>query len=104
MKKNNKKKQMIDFSKSVDESISQLWIDEDLENLEDDETPSSLGIGVNWHDWKNLKKGKGKLCIEMWDEKDQAVFMSLTLKQIRKMLKYLKKIERILTRLEKEKL
>ena len=76
MKKNNKKKQIIDFSKSVDESISRLWINEDLEDLEEDETPSSLGLGVNWHDWKNLKKNKGKLCIEMWDEKDQVVFMS----------------------------
>lgn len=62
-----------------------------------------LEITSNWTSWRSLKEGKQKLCISIYDENGDCNYMGLTLKQIEKVEKYLKKARRIIKELEETK-
>ena len=103
MKKNNKRK--IDFSKKIEEVIPTLWLKEKQTKLEKEggEKRYFLELTCNWINWKGLKKGKQKVCISMYDEKGFCSCIGITMKQIDKIIDFLKEIKEIVKQLEEEK-
>lgn len=96
-----KDKEIINFSKKLDDVFPELYIKEKLEEKEERTGKKCfLEITSNWIDWRKLKEGKQKLCVSVYDENGDCNCMGLTLKQIEKVEKYLKKAKRIIKELE----
>ena len=94
----------IDLTKEVDDVVSILSIEENKDDLWPGETPHILTMETNYNNWYMLQRKGQKLCISIYEGEDCVIAMSLDVKQIDEMIKYLKRFEKILNKLDQEKI
>ena len=90
-KEMEEKQMKIDLTKKVDDVVSKLSIKDNKDSLWPGKNSYMLTMEANYNDWYMLQRKGQKLCISIYEGEDCIIAMSLDVKQINKIIKYLKR-------------